>query len=570
MKKRKNNNYDIKNENLRRDFLRKMVLGTGGLMYLNPAKIFIAGLFDEMFRRNSAHAAGITADFKFVNFLMLGGAPRWCMDLPLKPLSTSPFTQNATAGTRFDANLNLVYDTYSNSNFNGILMPSTWASNIPTSSGGSVAMSTLAPNMLIAMGIDQKIDSHTIGPQMQVLPVSGKPSLTGLVADAALTPIPSVSYSGNFGTGPVPFVSAKGLTNMHLGRDNPLTDALNPFNNASGLKEISNASVRTAINNVMSAMQTNAAAKHEYLPNSYTQRQNAQSLMMTAFGNLQTAFTTLKAKYQTLIFRSFTESAFFLPNVETVTLPGINNNLKSGVGDSQYYTGSNFNAIFTSSYIPNVTISNLAGGMAVAEFMLTSGYSSTLNIAIGGVENVKLQSYTDSSGTTADKSWGFGLDMHSTGSDLQLVVMAKYTRAYMACMNELITRLKATAVPGGGNLFDKTMIQTSGDFNRTARADRKGSDHGYESSVVSWFSGMVQNLTLAGNIKSETNSGYLGCFGKGASIVENSNQELRIGNVASTVSTALGIPSPTPNDISVVSKNSAGKLVATLPMGKSV
>jgi hypothetical protein len=125
-------------------------------------------------------------------------------------------------------------------------------------------------------------------------------------------------------------------------------------------------------------------------------------------------------------------------------------------------------------------------------------------------------------------------------------------------------------------LFDRTLIQVSGDFNRSARTDMAGSDHGYNGSNYSLHSGMINGIKLVGKIKNDrgqsigqATNDYLGSWGLADKLSESDPQPLRIGRVASTIAAALEIPSPTPNDNSLVTKDSNGKLVLdpNLPPG---
>jgi hypothetical protein len=200
--------------------------------------------------------------------------------------------------------------------------------------------------------------------------------------------------------------------------------------------------------------------------------------------------------------------------------------------------------------------------MALAEYMFTRGHTSVANILIEHMGRLN----TANPGNN---------DHHFYGAIPSTIVTIKQIRAFYACLHELITRFKAVSAgtaPNGSslNLFDRTLIQVSGDFNRSARNDMKGSDHGYNGSNYSLHSGMIDGIKLVGKIKRDrgtsSNGGdhstndYLGSWGLADKLSSQDPEPLRIGRVASTIAAALEIPSPTPNDNSLVTKNRNGKL----------
>src|SRR5690606_26764480 len=114
-------------------------------------------------------------------------------------------------------------------------------------------------------------------------------------------------------------------------------------------------------------------------------------------------------------------------------------------------------------------------------------------------------------------------------------LMTKYFRAVASCLYELITALKNKQIPGGGNLFNKVILTISSDFNRSARSNGSGSDHGWEGSSYTLFSGRIPGFEVIGNVTSENSSGYSGTWGKAGLVAELMNKRMVIGNVASTV-----------------------------------
>jgi hypothetical protein len=559
MKKEQKNLMD------RRQFIQNTLMGTG-LGLSSPMQVFLMSLFSGMMNKAYAQSAGINSDMNFINFSIPGGPPRWMFDLPLRPNGTSdPLVANSMVGSKFDANLNMVYTNVTHSNFNGIQMPYMWGGSIPTVSG-STLMANLAPNLLMIRGMSMQIDSHEVDLKKQVL-VTPDYSLTGLAADAASTPLPAISYVNRDSN----FVSKKGMSSVNTFGTSPILDVLSPFNNSSSLTEISNAQVDTAINNLLNLMKTKAADKHQYLPSSFTDRQNAKALMKTAFGDLQAEYTTLRNKYKTLIQRSISESALFLAEVEGLNVPGSStqDKFKFQMSGTNYrYTGPNLNACFNST----TTIDYLAESMAVTEYMITKRYSTSICCDIGAMKDILIDTAAkfDGSGNSSNFVTSLHTDAHDIGAVLTLIGYTKFYRAVAACMYELIQKLKAVTASDGKNLFQKSVIALNAEFNRCGKTDASGSDHGWWGTNYSIFSGMITQCEVVGNVTAETGY-YAGTWGKASPVSYNNSRELLISNVGSTVATMLNQPSPTPNDISLVGKNqSTGVVTISVPRGINV
>ena len=548
----------------RREFLKKACTGAG-ILYANPLKLLFATLAEEMIRASTAQALGITSDQKLINFVFFGGLPRWNMDLPLIPdqASAAKYVQNKTVGNAIDASGALVYQTCTNSAFNGIQMPLLWSKSIPTPGGGKVPLANLAPNLLMAMGADFQIDSHPTCQRLQLQPVAGKPSFTGMIADRALTPVPSISYTGEETMNSC-YLSGKGIPNLELrgNNSNILSSALTAFSGMSTVTEASNATVKAALGNLYDAMGTDGALVNPFLPTSYSQRKLTQTLMTDGFAGLSSVLSgtsSLKSKYSDLITRSLigTDSDIFLP-FELSPLIGDGRSPKwqfeVNSSGTPLYVNMDFNSCFVNG---TTSVSYLAASMAMAEYMMVNGYTSAANLVVGGVSAI-----LDATGTGSSR-W-LGLDFHRYGAIPQMAMTMKIIRAFYACLYELTQRLKTVKYAGSStSLFDQTLIQVTSDFNRSARNDLTGSDHGYNGSNISWVSGMISNCDLVGNIQADTETNYQGSWGKAAGVSGiTGNQTLRMGNLASTVAAALGVPSPTPNDAAVYVKDAAtGKLV---------
>ena len=533
-------NFELDRRSLLKNILVGTGLGTSGLM-----NTFLTNMMINFMEKGNAHAAGVDPafeDFKFISIVMAGGLPRHYWDLPLKPMGNEQLSFNPMIVTNFKSDGSSFYSATKVGNY---FMPHLWNSRIPTVDGGSVPMKNIAQHMLTMRGIDMQIDSHFISRYRQITPVDGGLSLSGLVADAANTAIPAVGING----GGNYYNSAKGIAYLSMNGANPLTKAMTPFAPSAGMLSHNNGAVEVAIDQALLRLSASAKNKGKYIPSTFASRFNARKMMVKKFGDLSAQHITLVNKYKDLISRSFGPSADLkLAGVEDMNLPGTGG-IKQSIGDP-VFTGRDLFS-FTNT---NTGILELAEGMAIAEFMIINGLSSSVNIETTNITNCYIQQLSNNNAVIGSNySMVIDADVHNIGSDIQLVLFTRYYRALSACINELINRLKATSI-NGGNLFDKTAIAITSEFNRDPRKDGSGSDHGMEGSNYTLFSGMVDELTVTGNIKINDER-RLGTWGVGAGLPELGGRVAIIGNAASTVSNILNLNSPTPNDASYTFKD---------------
>jgi len=588
-----------KNELDRRDFLKKSLTGIGsGIMLASPLEIFLGNVLMGMFSRATALAAGDESSFldqKLVNISMANGPSRWFWDLPLRPNGNDLFQYNTNNDPKTSMLITKLSSgsgpggaigSYATTKVGNYYLPYLWSGKIATPTG-STNMANLASNMLMMRGINLMLDSHELDRYKQLVP-AGSDSLTGLVADAATTPLPATGINGGGGY----YHSKKGVSYQNMSGNNPFTTALSPFMNSSGLKTTSS-DVGSMIDRALDVMKKHAGEKHKYLPNSFQDRLNAKKLMSTQFSNLQQTFSTLKAKYENLIARSFGDSSLFLNGVDAAAGIGgeLNNSAFKMYLDTSsriaYYTGSDISSITGTQGTTSTSISNLSAGMAVAEFMLMGpsgapqSFSSSINIALGGtITNLIIDhAVSIATSTIAEKDYNnvrqtTNVDAHETGAYMQMILFSRYFRALSSCLYELIGRMKACNVQGGGTLFDRTAIAVNSEFTRSARNGGDGADHGWAGTCYSVFSGMIPQTMIVGHINhtgKDFGSNYQSTWGYGAPMSEFLGQTGLIGNAASTVATLMNVPTPTPNNPSYVTKDpSTGKVHSAVAEPKNV
>jgi hypothetical protein len=581
----------------RRSFLKRSIMGVGtGILMASPLDIFLSNILMGVFQRANALAAGNEGGFldkKLINISMANAPSRWMFDMPLRPNGNDTFRYNSVNDpassmlvTRLKpgAGPGGYIGEYATTKVGDYYLPYLWAGNLATPTG-SAPMANLAQNMIMMRGLNLNLDSHELDRYKQMVPI-GSESLTGLVADHSTTVLPAVGSNAGLNGGQY-YASKRGVTYQDLGGTDPFTTAFSPFSGGASLRTIQ-ATTSAAIDRTLDIMKNDSSGKHKYLPNSYQDRANAKKLMTMQFSGLKDTFSSLQAKYETLIKRSFGDTSLRLAGVDNLALSGSQINAFKIYLDSSrscYYTGSDLSSITDMS----TTISNLSSGLAVAEFMITGGvggsqsFSSSMNIVLnGGFSNLLIDSaYGPASGTTAEKQYTnvrqtATVDAHEVGSYVSMLLFSRYFRAVSSCVYEFTNRLKATKA-GTGTLFDQTAITITSEFNRAARDAGGGADHGWAGTCYSIVSGMVPELIVGGNISSTgqgtnaNNAGYGGTWGYGSPMKEFTGQTPLIGNAATTVTTLLDLPTPTPNNPSFVSKDkSTGKVALAVSKPENV
>ncbi len=538
----------------RRSLLKNILVGTGisssGLM-----NTFLTNMMVNFMEKGTAQAAGADPafeDFKFISLIAAGGIPRYYWDLPINPNGNDSIVASSMVVSKFNRDGSSVY---ANTKVGKYYLPHIWSGNIPTTTG-VVPMQNIAKNMMIMRGIDFAIDNHELDRYRQITPIAGGASLSGLIADSASTPIPAVGRNG----GGSYYSSDKGIAYLELSGTDPLTIAASPFLPSNLKIPFNTAAIDQAIDQALLKMSANSNGKSKFLPSSFASRFNARKIMAKKFGNLLTEYSTLVKKYKLLITKSFgASSGLILPGIDDMSISA-NGGLKQRIGEVESYSGGDI----ILSTDEKTYISELAEGMAIAEYMIINGLSSSVNVQSGSILNFLVQksiNYKTNSAMKTNSRTSFIMDAHYAGSDIALLVFTRYYRAVSACLNELITKLKSTPT-STGNLFDKTIIALGSDFNRIPRVGGDGSDHGWQGSNYTIFSGMINELQIVGNVKID--SGGRGTWGHAGALSEIGGRAPILGNVASTISNLLEVKTPTPNDSSfTIKEKGKAKLVIT-------
>jgi hypothetical protein len=501
----------------RRRFL--SLAGLGGLAstQFSPVRMLVRSLADGIIGK--ACASGPAPLKNYVSILQPGAPTRWMFDGFLSP-NDEPISPNPCVNTL------LTEDAYSADSSkvkyaaepvilpdgSTIHLPPIWNRNMPTTSG-AVPVSALLNNALIVRGVDMQADlGHEIGPAKVLWPIDGEASLTGLVGDASSAAIPVVGLMGahNYadprelgyrslkGTGPT-------LVNDY---SDPLSQVLSAFINTDPAvtgnlgRFTSDAMVTSAMQAAMGELATFAKSSLPGADVLYKNRDRAETLFKTTFGDLSGQFKTLSAKYYGLVQAcAQTPVPFILPQGQE----GSGYYLKTGAFSSE-----------------------LAAQFAITEYLLVNGLTSTISMCtwnfsqVGGIVNQH------------DEHGNDGLDRQRS-----LICHSFEFLSIAALINELRSVL-------GDDVWSRTVVQLTGEFNRSPRSDGKGSDHSPAANAMTIVSGAIKKPLFIGNITTESNNSfYKGTSGTAAPVKTDwGNQIVTNDTCASTVATLLGIDSP--------------------------
>lgn len=544
----------------RRDILRLTGGSMSGFALLNsPFGCLLDALTRGMYGQALAQAAGLTPR-KWVDLRFDAAPPRWVYDLFLKPYTGgATLIPNQSVGTRYVESAGRYTDVeYATVTRKGVAVPWLWQFPVPKHGGGTRSMDPLLDHMLQFRGVNAGNPDHAAAQQLHYRPLGVQQTVPALSADAGNKPIPAVFANvGNF-----QFGSIKSSSPMQATGSNLIQGLMSPFvSNATSAHKANRTNLKAHLDATAAAFAAELRARNSEHEASIVAQQNAVQLLESSFGDLVATWNELFAKYNNLAIRAFDPS---------VTLAGINDKpigiTTNRTGNRHYnhnsvlVTNEDLRSIIRAPTAANpsgtgtMMSTNIASSFALAEFVLTRGLSDSLTLGMGTPVRLNING-----GSVNNNS-----DEHFTGKMVSLLVNTCMARAHAACLLEFIDVLKAPA----NDLFDETIVNVSGEFNRRPRTDGTGSDHNWEGANYTMYSGCFQGPKIIGNIKAKTSeSNYGGTWGYGAAIAEIGNRPLNLGHVSASIATMIRVPSPLTAESTVVEENASGNIVPIIPNG---
>ncbi|MNK19500.1 hypothetical protein D3C87_377220 [compost metagenome] len=520
----------------RRNFLGgALTVGAGSFLF-DPVRAVTEGIADSFITKAHAEATGTVAGRNYVNIQMAGAPIRYQFDQWLRISNGDPALQVVNATKVLNAmtcnSFNVAADgkvtpAMRYITYNNVLVPHLFGQKVFNSKGEQRPLTDLLKNMLVVRGFGSGLDGHEFNMRLQVTPIGGVSTISGVVAENSATTFDSIQWPDRGSRGV--YASSGGKPQSKLAGTTPLNTLMegfgNPKNVASrNLKSKYQEAMELAQNRLKAyARSENAGAK--LLSQNLT---NASEMMKKGVSDLNSYWTAAVARYKAAI-----ESSMRQTNIVGVSDKPLTSDesvsWNFGTGDIIPFSKERD----VRDAIINVSIKNYAESLALAEYALKEKLASSIDVRADELMNVAIQAAK----TTSTVAKPLGLDMHNTGSNAVILLMNSYYRGIAAGILELKDQL-------GAEIWENTVVQLQGDFGRTARSAGSGSDHGYNQMVTSAFTGAFTNgPVVVGNIKLAGHSAaYDGTQGIAAPI-EGYNQKGMPSAVmaASTVTALLNV-----------------------------
>ncbi|KYG67783.1 hypothetical protein AZI87_00420 [Bdellovibrio bacteriovorus] len=487
-----------------------------------------------------AEANGTAGARNYINILMAGGPLRYTFDAWMRTNpSDTQLDFNPMVATKYVSSGGRVTGVeYSSFNYNGVLVPHMFSHTV-NSSAGQRPLTDLLKHMLVIRGFGTGFDGHPFNATVQQAPVGGVSSVMGLAADYSSKTFEAVEWPNRGAYGNYMSLKGKALNKL---TGSPLHSLLEGFGGPQGGR-VKGRDLKTRNRDAFDLAQARlrAYAQSDFAGSTVLAKNlsNASDLMKKGIGNIDGYWTSAVNRYKSIIESSMRQSG--LVGISDIPLISDQGNFwRVHVADGNRGLTVHPDFDMRSAVSTMTESGGLSEGLALAEYVLKEGLVSSLNIQVGDLNNVTLR---DAANGVTMAHTGIK-DMHETGAIPAVLLTTAYYRALAAGLLELIDQLKKTKV-NNTDLWSETVVQIISEFNRSARANGTGSDHGFNQMVTSVYTGAFSNGPyVVGNIiKGGHGGGYTGTQGIGAAI-DGYNQAGRPTPTmaASTVAALLRVP----------------------------
>lgn len=508
---------------------------------ITPFERLLDVLTKGFIKQAQAEDVGQLGARNYINFIMIGAPMRYTFDSWMRTHPSDPQLEfNPMVTNKFvNSSGRVVGVENATFNYNGVLVPHMFSHSVFKGDGGTRPLTDLLNHMLVIRGYGTGFDGHPFNAAIQQRPIGGVSSVLGLAADYSRKTFEAVEWPARGAFGSFTSMNSKALNSLN---GNPLTSLLEGFSppvadrsKGRSLKERNMAAYDLA----QARMKAYAASEFSGAAILRKNLSNATLLMKKGTGNIDSYWDPAVKRYRKVIEDSMRQSG--LLGISDFPLFSDGGNMWGvhvAAGNTRLVVSSDFDL---RDSIKEVTApDSLSEGLALAEYVIKEGLVTSLNLQVGDITNLILKNAVDGSTSSHLPI----KDMHLTGAFPGVLITTAYYRAFAAGLLELIDQLKSAKV-NGVDLWSETVVQLISDFNRSARSDGLGSDHGFDQMVTSVFSGAIQRGPfVVGNIQKQGhNIDYSGTQGIGAPI-DDYNQKGRPTPVmaASTVAELLRVP----------------------------
>lgn len=503
---------------------------------------------------------------KFYILVNLWDSPaRWLFDLPLRPNLTDPFKASPMISTRLNEHNQPEYTTTQVGRYH---LSSFLDNPLATLDQESVSIKSLFDQACIIRGCNMNRDGHEINSKRLEAHAFGKTSLGGVIAHRYSRHFPALAYHGYVGKN-------RGAVGAFRTPDGRKALIASPESSQTTLRQLievyesvlfskNHVKTQAAIEKISKAFQHPSTADS-------TQAQRIKNLHRLPFQKLYEHFESSRSKYLKIIRESLT---FKIPGIDDRQMPGTTfpATFKLRPDKSQRlidYAGVNHyeDYIITNSSVheifEHINLDLMAESFALAETAVFNDLSSVILLNIDPCFNVQLKNAAIVSEVTAQikgdsitfdcpkqgryssppEGLNFNHDTHFIGSHPQLIGEARHYHVLASCLHELMRSLKQH---DSADLFERSLIHLTSEFDRCPQDNQSGSDHGWRGHTSTLFSGAFEGLNIIGNIKyssGNTINDHFCTWGE-AAVIKELNRELLYRDVVRTIAEFFDVPSP--------------------------
>lgn len=519
----------------RRAFV-KAALASSAVVGHDPIQVILRTLLNR--EASSFAQSGPSANSRrYIVFHHEGGPSRWNYDLLLNPGNDPRFGQGiqhgmATGFRKDDQNRHSI-PVFENHQHHGLWVPSFWSTRVAHRSGGARPVADLLRNMLHLRGMDVGNPSHSGAMHNLFMSQGGLQSVTALAADYSQTPLSTI----NIGLGNFIHASLFGKMDVPVNpwNSNLISSLMRPFTKPSRSGAMS--TMAANMGDLSVALQKDRTAEDRRQASVIDSIHVAEQMMAREFGDLNEEWLRLVSKYRTLMEQTMamphagiTDGPLGMPPAERTTAM------------KQYHVRGDLNFEDDPRVLLGLDVTrkanqdNLAKSFALVEFLVTHDLCRNMWIGIDSLRDCYRKQSLDGGLSTFSHS----NDSHTNGLMFSTFFFHMYYAAQSACLLELVDVLKAR------NLFNDTLIEVRGEFNRNPRRDLAGADHGWRGASTMFYSGLFTKAEVFGNIYiNDDTGGHFGNWGQGAPVTALGGVKLDPGHYGATVASLLGVPNPT-------------------------
>lgn len=523
----------------KRDMSRRHLLGLLGKSGVgaNFLPLFLNSILSGVSRKALAQSS---AAENHIVFQWPGAPYRANMDLFLTPYGTENFIANPAVGTCYsDQNGRYTGVSYETVALQGINAPYVWSIPVPAPGGGEVDPSYLLQNTLAIQGINAVNSAHAGAMELHFTPIGTTRSMTALSADLSSASIPSI----DLGSSNYRFLSLEGKSPVFLTEGGNLLEQLSRAFTANipATYLQSKAALKTSIDKSLDAIMKHSVSGNPQAQAIADSKATAADLIMSGFEGIGAIWDNLLAKYTDLVQRAIDTNGIQKFNNLPIGTNGNRNGAYNYRGNARIEGMNDLRNIYDGQSIPN-----MAANFALTEYVIGTQLSNSVSM-----------SFDPPTGTVS-------FDAHRHGIMPTMAINFTYFRAFLACMCELKKQLVAK------NLWESTLVDSSGEFNRSVRAELSGSDHGWAGKSVNLYSGKFTSPLVIGNIIDNGENGPSGgeaerpgTWGDGAPVAEL-NRQLGNNDLIATVAHLLNAPNPITSANSLVNYDRVNKTLTPL------